>query len=367
MIRTYDVGSIPFPGDIDRFEQGAATHPLVGLLHPEHGDARRYFTTHVVNSLIDKIRTGLSVPNYPQFRDMNTMFLDNLRGIVKTSRGYDVVDRITLAPENATIPELAEIEAQSRTIVERVGAPCAIKLCVTGPYTLASLFAHRRDTLLAELSAVISAYITANVLHTPDVTTRLVSVDEPVFGFIDDPLLDHGRPGREALLHAWEDVFQAARVQGAQTVLHLHNTRNELFWHVDPVDVLESHVHDPLYTSPRTKTLLDQHDASLKASIAVTNFDELIRTALAARGVVEDLPAAIGATWTHLRDGRVDPVGFVDSVHTIADRLRRIVAVFGDRVTYAGPECGLRSFPSYESALECLRRVTNAVNVVAQS
>jgi len=42
-------------------------------------------------------------------------------------------------------------------------------------------------------------------------------------------------------------------------------------------------------------------------------------------------------------------------------RLRRAVERFGERVAYAGPECGLRGFPTYESALECLRRVARAV------
>jgi len=35
-----------------------------------------------------------------------------------------------------------------------------------------------------------------------------------------------------------------------------------------------------------------------------------------------------------------------------------------NRVLYAGPECGLRSFPTYESAIECLRRVSQAAKSV---
>jgi methionine synthase II (cobalamin-independent) len=43
-------------------------------------------------------------------------------------------------------------------------------------------------------------------------------------------------------------------------------------------------------------------------------------------------------------------------------RLTKILELFGEnRVPYAGPECGLRSFPTYESALECLRRVVESV------
>jgi len=41
--------------------------------------------------------------------------------------------------------------------------------------------------------------------------------------------------------------------------------------------------------------------------------------------------------------------------------LVEMVGRFGiERVPYAGPECGLRGFPTYECALECLRRVSSA-------
>ena len=268
MIPTYDMGSMPFDGDFELFEQGAATRPHTSLLHPENRDAQLYFAARVVDSLVHKYTTGITVPNYPQFCDMNTMFLNGLHGITKMLRGYNVIDHITLPSENAAIPEIAVIADQSRSIVERIGAPCVIKLCVTGPYTLASRFTHRSDELFEELGEALSAYITANLLRNSYVKTTLVSVDEPAFSFIDDPLLDNGQPGQEALLHAWDDVFRAAHGHGVQTALHLHNTRNELYWQIEPIDILESHVHDPLHTAPRMKTLLNRYDKSLKASIA---------------------------------------------------------------------------------------------------
>lgn len=361
MIPTYDMGSMPFDGDFELFERGAATRPLTSQLHSENRDAQHYFAARVVDSLVHKYKTGITVPNYPQFRDMDTMFLNSLHGIVNTQRGYEVYDRIKLPKENAAIPEIAVIADQSHAIMERVGAPCAIKLCVTGPYTLASRFTHHSGELFEMLGAALSAYVTANLLRNHDVTTTLVSVDEPVFGVIDDPLLGHGQPGREALHHAWDDVFHSAHGQGVQTALHLHNTGNELFWHIEPIDILESHVPDPLYTTPRTKTLLNRYDKSLKASIATTNFDELIRAAMTAQGVADaELPRKMVAMWAAIRIGSVEPITLIDRIRTMTDRLRRVVAVFGDRVAFAGPECGLRGFPTYESALECLRRVTKA-------
>jgi len=46
-------------------------------------------------------------------------------------------------------------------------------------------------------------------------------------------------------------------------------------------------------------------------------------------------------------------------------RLIDVVERFGpERVIYAGPECGLGSFPTYASAVEYLRRVSEAAKSV---
>jgi len=46
----------------------------------------------------------------------------------------------------------------------------------------------------------------------------------------------------------------------------------------------------------------------------------------------------------------------------LRSRLREVVDRFGpERVPYAGPECGLRSFPTYDCAMECLRRASAAL------
>ena len=46
-------------------------------------------------------------------------------------------------------------------------------------------------------------------------------------------------------------------------------------------------------------------------------------------------------------------------------RLSRTIERFGlERVLYAGPECGLKTFPRYENAIENLRRVSEAVNQI---
>jgi len=194
----------------------------------------------------------------------------------------------------------------------------------------------------------------------------LFSVEEPVFGFIDDPLLDRGSEGRENLLRAWESIMNKVRAKGVQTCLHLHNTSDELFWETKNLNIIESHVNDAFYQAKRTKERLESTDKSLKASIAVTDFDQLIRSNVIATSKQKlnetSINEKIAETWKNLTKKQIDPIIFVENIGLMKERLVKIVEYFGEnRVPYAGPECGLRSFPTYESALESLRRVAKAV------
>jgi len=61
-----------------------------------------------------------------------------------------------------------------------------------------------------------------------------------------------------------------------RTLLHLHSTSDGLFWELENLDGVESHVEDPLYSSPETPRLLERRDKFLKVSVARTDFDRLV-------------------------------------------------------------------------------------------
>lgn len=365
MVLTYDVGSIPFSGDFDleKFIKGSRTHPLLDLLHHTgYTSERGYFEDKVVESFVGKIKAGISIPNYPQFRDMNEMFLSCIVGIVKTVAGYKVVDRVSVVEKKLIIPEVDAIRDRAREISERVGDPFKVKICVTGPYTLSSMFVGREKELFISLGVALSKFIDSNIFNLKFGRVALVAVDEPVFGLIDDPLLDYGYGGREELLKAWENIFHEIKSRGVQSIIHLHKTSNDLFWGVKSLDIIESHVNDPIYSSLKTKDYLEESDKLLKASVCITDFDSLIKNVEISREVFDEaeISQRVADIWTRLRRGEVDPEIFLESTDEIANRLRRIVLQYKERVQYAGPECGLRSFPTYESAMECLRRVAEA-------
>jgi len=360
MIKSCDSGSLPLVDDERVFLKGA-TSP-----QPSTKASVRYFEKKVTEAFLNKIGAGIDVPNYPQFRDMNQMFLEMMDGVEKTKEGYMETGILSLKAGKGCIPEVSAIERASPKICEKIGESFKLRVCVTGPYTLSSLFLYRDGGIFTRLGDMLSKIVQNSVFGGKYGGVVLVAVDEPTFGLLDDPLIDHGSDGRENLRKAWDSIFQKARSRGVQTCLHLHNTADSLFWEVESLNLLESHVDDPLYYMKRTKELLESTDKFLKASICITDFDKLIRNRIVADSAQKlnefSVNQRIAKVWKDITHRKLDPKSFLEDEKTMQKRLIKIIERFGvERVPYAGPECGLRSFPSYEFTLECLRRVSTTV------
>jgi 5-methyltetrahydropteroyltriglutamate--homocysteine methyltransferase len=359
-MKSCDSGSIPFTGNLKKYLNGAADYGQVS------NEATEFFEENVVSVSTDKAEAGIEVPNYPQIRDMTEMFFDMMEGISKVNGGYIETAQPALKNGMGAIPEVSAIKNRASFISERLGALFNFRICITGPYTLASRFAYKDIRTFTRLGNVLAQIVEANIFKEKHGTVQIVSIDEPVFGLVDDPVLDYGSEGRENLLNAWEALAQKVKGKGAQSVLHLHSTRDELFWNVKALDIVESHVDDLFYQAKSTKEHLEAMDKFTKASITVTDFDQLIRNKISAESNLKlpetSMNEKIAETWTYIQKQQVDPNSFIEDTNLMKKRLTKILELFGEnRVPYAGPECGLRSFPTYESALECLRRVVESV------
>jgi len=359
MVESTDAGSLPFAEDLEQFSRGVS---LYGRLVNE---STAFFERKVVDSFLDKARAGINVPTYPQFRDMNEMFLEMMEGVEEVGGRYLETAVPSLRDTEGLIPEVLAIKNNTLKISERLGEPFRLRVSVTGPYTLSSFFAYRDRNTFTRLAGVLSKIVEGNIFKNKHGGVSLIALDEPVFGLIDDPLLDRGSEARENLLKAWESIFQKARSSNVQTSLHLHKTSDELFWEAKTLTLIESHVNDPLYQAKRTKELLESRDKFLKASLATTDFDQLIRESVIASSQPKPSEIAINEkiaeAWKSINDKKIEPTTFLESVNLMSARLVKIVEHFGEnRVLYAGPECGLKGFPTNECALECLRRVSRA-------
>jgi len=360
MIESCDAGSMPFVGDFDKFLEGASRYARAT------SESTSFFESKIVSGFIDKAKAGITVPNYPQYRDMTQMFIDMINGLTKVNGGYAEVDTLTLKTGQALIPEIQAIKNQSRKIHEELGQPYKLRTCITGPYTLSSLLAYKDKHAFTRLGNILAEIAETNIFNNKHGTVKLVSVDEPLFGFVDDPLLDHGSEGRENLLQAWQTIMHKIQTEDALTILHLHNTTDELFWQVRSLNIIESHVQDPFYQSERTKKQLEATDKCIKASIAVTDYEQLIRKHITTEaGKLNDVAIneKVAETWKNLKARKLDPTTFLDTVDVMKQRLTQIIERFGEnRTPYAGTECGTWSFPTYQTAIEYLKRVAEATH-----
>jgi 5-methyltetrahydropteroyltriglutamate--homocysteine methyltransferase len=321
-------------------------------------DSTDLFEEEVVRAFLDKLHAGIDMPAYPQFRDMGDMFLSIIEGAEKTVGGYFETGSLRVKPGKETLPEVETIKRNAQDIYAVRDTPFHLRVCVTGPYTLASFFPYRNSRTYTQLGRVLSEIVKANIFALKQGKVDSVAVDEPLFGIVDDALIERGTDGRESLLAAWESTMSAAREQSVETCIHLHRTSDELFWEVKSLNVVESHVGDPLYSLKTTKEWLEREDKLLKASVASADFDKLIREKLK----VNATGTAVGEVWKKITNGEVAPEFYLEDAGLMKKRLRDVEERFGaERVPWAGPECGLRGFPTYESAIECLRRVSAAV------
>ena len=359
MLKTYDVGSIPVRIDQDIIRRGgrriSTLLPYIGI-----GDLMdiKIFEEEIVKSFVDKLTAGIDIPNYPQLRDMNEMFLELMRGVEKKGEAYTISSRVMAKPY-AVIPEVEVLRRNASRIAETAGLEkFKVKICVTGPYTLSSLFKHRDSSLISELGDAISEIAHNTMFKAKRGETTLLLIDEPLFGFLNDPMIDYGSDGRDALLEGWERICRAATSMGAETGIHLHSTSDSLFWDVEHLGIVESHVDDVMYTSETTLRKIRETGKRLKASVCKTDFDALIAERL--RGS-ETPTTSLGEVWFAIRSGRLDPATFLEAPSLMYSRLRALIRRFGvENIPYAGPECGLRSFPTYDCAMECLSRVSEA-------
>lgn len=215
---------------------------------------------------------------------------------------------------------------------------------------------------MEDLGRALADISSNSIFDTRYAEVSLLFLDEPVFGLLDDPLLDYGSDGREALRRAWDGICREATARNIETGIHLHNSSDELFWEVEHLDIIESHVGDRLYASEATKGRLEETDKRLKASICITDFDYLIEEKLRMECEGSDLQQLLAETWSRIKMGYVDSHAFLEDPKVLQLRIREVIDRFGpERVPYAGPECGLRSFPTYDCAMECLKRVSAAL------
>jgi 5-methyltetrahydropteroyltriglutamate--homocysteine methyltransferase len=168
------------------------------------------------------------------------------------------------------------------------------------------------------------------------VKTEVVSIDEPSFGYLDVAA------EKEKLVELLNRAFDFG---GAVRQIHLHSSsRLADCLRVENIDVVSFEgAASPRNVEAVSKRMLDEADKLIRVGVSRTDIDTILAD-LNDRGIPKPTAEQL-----------------VDDEETIRKRFVAAKERFGERLAFAGPDCGLGSWPSQEAALLLLNRTVSAI------
>jgi len=309
-----DVGSFPLPEGITR------EWVMQNL------DSKEY-EEMVQRAFLMKIKAGVECPNYPQFQDMVEQFMRLIKNYQENA--YLIIK------EHAIIKELEYV-----TKIESD----AVRVCVTGPFELyvKELGTVIYEDILENLAKSVARFVD-NALKYPNV--ECVCIDEPSLGTNPDL-----QPTQEQLELAFGYFDFDVDVQ-----IHLHSSvyyANIL--DIDTIDVIgiES-ARDISVLDIIDPQDLESHDKKLRVGVARSDIDSIIAEFNQKHNV---------NAWES-EELILKAIDEIESPEVIKTRIEKAYDRFGDLIAYIGPDCGLFSFPSQESAFKLLQNVRRALDL----
>jgi 5-methyltetrahydropteroyltriglutamate--homocysteine methyltransferase len=330
-----DVGSFPFPPDITS-EVFAKNYFTFYKYLAEHDDIpeNRGFQNNFVNPLTytfqRKLETGLDVVNYPQLFDMHDQFMKPIKQYEKESYLID--------PRYAIVSEIKVLDAVAKRWYEETGRPVWLKACVTGPielYLRTEFGFTVYEDILANLAKSLNAFARNCLVNKPHLQTKVIAIDEPSLGFVE--FFNTSPDGLAKTL----DI--AAGGLSCDVQVHLHSlAAAEIPAGTRGITTLTCEFASN-NSNVVAKELLEQHDKFIRVGICRTNFNSIVAERLDAGETYEAVMA--------------QPETLIDSEAAIRKNLLLAKKHYGDRLTYVGPDCGLRSWGPPDLAASLLKRV----------
>jgi 5-methyltetrahydropteroyltriglutamate--homocysteine methyltransferase len=284
-----------------------------------------------------------SVPCYVQSsvgRDMLSQFLDPITrhgtGLEKQNDTYLWDGSPIQLPEaNAQVAEILALKQGAKKICEELHIEhIQYRACITGPFEMASRLwrgmgvGPRYDEKLIETFAVlVQAFMKNAQIHTKYLKPLIITLDEPSIGvtgvgdlFTDsesDPKLTH-------LIKTWNPILSAIH-SNCYRGLHLHASPYHQLANAK-WNLLEAHLGVIV-----NKSWLHDNDKYIRAAIMRTDGPTIPQD--------KDLRAA----WDQIQSGNYQ--SYLQPLDELHHYLKAAVDRYGgDRIPFAGPECGLGSW-----------------------
>jgi 5-methyltetrahydropteroyltriglutamate--homocysteine methyltransferase len=326
-----DIGSYPLPEGTTKEwlkEAFATVEPYKNKLYELIREA-----------MWQKINAGVEVPNYPQFQNMISQFIEPILNGGRTEAP------LLIKEEEAKVVEMDALEEMAEEYREKNGEKLNLRICVTGPIELfySQFPPPVYIDVLSNIAKSVGRFIKHAIEEAKNYNVKCVSIDEPSMGL--DPRIEE-----EGIITALELASEYAYKKNVDTQIHLHSPIfYETVCQVEGLKVigLESAANPSLLALIDEKQL-DTYDKFLRIGVSRTDilsmaaeYDEIHNTnAFKDKGVLETI------------------INEYNSPEKVAKRLEKAYSLFGERIKYVGPDCGLGTFPNQELAYLVLKNTS---------
>ncbi|MHC1630718.1 MAG: methionine synthase [Methanotrichaceae archaeon] len=294
----------------------------------------------VQDALVQTLSAGVEAPTYPQFRGMIDMFMDLIEDPERSESPYLIKEE---AAQIFELKALDDMGAQMLKEGKRLGA----RVCVTGPIELylAAFGATDYVDILHNIAKSVSRFLEESAkFSTFDVI--VTCIDEPSLGLNPNVVFDE-----DDMIEAMEIATRPCKK--VDTEVHLHSPlMAELCCQVPEINVIgvES-AASPDHLKIIDKDMLKKYETYIRVGIARTDI-----TAIVAR-----LNDQLGTNLWSNPERLEQEILKIESPNLMEQRLADAYRIFGDRIRYTGPDCGLGSWPNQQMASRHLANCAEAI------
>lgn len=297
---------------------------------------------HIVRDIMrQKVDAGIRRPNYPQVQDMITAFSSPMENHYEEDEPWVVKKRY------AVIPEMFPTAEYAKEYYKETGEPLKLRVCVTGPLELYLKMVGNtiQEDLLMNVAKSVGRFMENAIIDSNCLETALFSIDEPSLGLNPSLVVSD-----DLLLDAWD--LATRNVRGVDVEMHLHSVKAlDRVLQAKKVNVLGVEYA----ANPRALDEIDRHE--------IESYDRFVRIGVSRTDITRMAGEYNQKNSADLWRGGDFTVLATDmeTVRNITKRLGKAYEALGDRIRYAGPDCGIGSWPDQESAYLLLRNTAEAV------
>ena len=341
-----DVGSFPLPDNIDKetfdrfywisYKAFASKNDIF-----QNKGIQIHFIEPMLDSFKFKLSAGVEIINYPQHMDMYKQFL---KPIADYEKEPDLIQ-----PEKAFVPEMFVIEEFAKDLYEKTGQSLKVKLCVTGPielYVRKHQFTIYYDLAL-NLARSVNRFLKNSIINSNYMSTAVISLDEPSLGYMDIM-----NTSNADLIKIFDASLEGIKRKDRTVQIHIHTlNRADIPLNSKYIDVLTcEYAADNSNKIPKKE--LDSYDKFIRVGITRTNIDNIIAEILDR-----------GDSWEHLQTYE-GMLSLIDSQKAIRKNLLTALDMYGERLRFVGPDCGLGGWLHPQIAYELLHRTQKVISEV---